>query len=122
MLLLLHYDADQAKPIGTKAAHEKLRSGRLHAPHPLSVLHPAGLDCWACGWIVGQSAKNQGRPSPETCLPPSGDGWLFVHLQGTPAEIGFQHGYLLAPEIEDALKVTIFEQTRDDQKGSAIFP
>ncbi len=37
---------------------------------------------------------------------PEKSGWTFVHLEGTPAEIGFQHGYLLAPEIRDALKVT----------------
>src|SRR5579875_1388256 len=29
-------------------------------------------------------------------------GWIFVHLEGAPSEIGFEHGYLLAPEIEDA--------------------
>ena len=44
-----------------------------------------------------------------------------MHLQGTPSEIGFQHGYLLAPEIEDALKVTIFEQTRDNKKDWQFF-
>jgi len=33
---------------------------------------------------------------------PKNDGWTFVHLEGSPAAIGFQHGYLLAPEIEDA--------------------
>src|SRR5689334_799870 len=27
------------------------------------------------------------------------NGWVQVHLEGTPAEIGFQHGYLLSPEI-----------------------
>jgi hypothetical protein len=36
---------------------------------------------------------------------PENNGWTFVHLQGTPHEIGFQNGYLLAPEIEDALAV-----------------
>ena len=41
------------------------------------------------------------------------NGWTFVHLQGTPHEIGFQNGYLLAPEIEDTLKVTILEQTHE---------
>lgn len=29
-------------------------------------------------------------------------GWVYVHLEGDPFNIGFQHGYLLAPEIEDA--------------------
>ncbi len=28
---------------------------------------------------------------------PAQNGWVFVHLEGSPAEIGFQHGYLLAP-------------------------
>ena len=30
--------------------------------------------------------------------------WVYVHLEGSPADIGYQHGYLLAPEIEDGLK------------------
>jgi len=29
------------------------------------------------------------------------NGWIQVHLEGSPAEIGFQHGYLLAAEIQD---------------------
>jgi hypothetical protein len=29
-------------------------------------------------------------------------GWVYVHLEGDPSAIGFQHGYLLAKEIEDA--------------------
>lgn len=33
---------------------------------------------------------------------PAKDGWTFLHLEGTPREIGFQHGYLLTAEIEDA--------------------
>jgi poly(3-hydroxybutyrate) depolymerase len=34
------------------------------------------------------------------------NGWIYVHLQGPPAQLGFQHGYLLAPEITDLLRVT----------------
>jgi len=30
------------------------------------------------------------------------EGWTYVHLEGSPSDIGFQHGYLLAPEIDDA--------------------
>lgn len=30
-------------------------------------------------------------------------GWINVHLEGSPRTIGFQHGYLLATEIDDLL-------------------
>jgi hypothetical protein len=29
-------------------------------------------------------------------------GWVYVHLEGEPFTIGYQHGYMLANEIEDA--------------------
>lgn len=32
------------------------------------------------------------------------DGWTYVHIEGSPSEIGFQHGYLLAAEIQDAFQ------------------
>jgi hypothetical protein len=32
------------------------------------------------------------------------NGWIRVHLEGTPHEIGVQHGWLLASEIDDLLK------------------
>jgi hypothetical protein len=52
---------------------------------------------------------------------PENNGWTFVHLQGTPHQIGFQNGYLLAPEIEDTLKVTILEQMHDSKKDWQFF-
>ena len=33
------------------------------------------------------------------------DGWVFAHLEGPPERLGYQHGYLLAPEIADLLRV-----------------
>jgi Phospholipase B len=33
---------------------------------------------------------------------PTEGGWIFVHLEGSPMAIGFQHGYLLPKEIEDS--------------------
>jgi len=31
------------------------------------------------------------------------DGWIFIHLEGDPATVGYQHGSLLAEEIDDSL-------------------
>jgi hypothetical protein len=36
-------------------------------------------------------------------------GWTYVHLQGKPEQVGFQHGYLLAREIEDNVNVYVVE-------------
>jgi len=48
-------------------------------------------------------------------------GWTFVRLEGTPAEMGFQHGYLLAPEIAESFKVTQLELTHDNNKSWGFF-
>ena len=33
-------------------------------------------------------------------------GWIYLHIEGEARPRGFQHGYLLAKEIEDGVKVT----------------
>lgn len=33
------------------------------------------------------------------------NGWIYVHLEGPPDRLGYQHGYLLAPETADLLRV-----------------
>ncbi|HUI54221.1 MAG TPA: C45 family peptidase [Bryobacteraceae bacterium] len=48
-------------------------------------------------------------------------GWIQVHLAGTPSEIGFQHGYLLAPEIKDNFQTISTELTHDEKKDWAFF-
>ena len=52
---------------------------------------------------------------------PAQNGWIFVHLEGTPSEVGYQHGYLLAPEIQDTLKALSLEMTHDEHKNWAFF-
>jgi hypothetical protein len=34
------------------------------------------------------------------------NGWIYLHIEGTPEERGFQHGYLLSKEIKEALRQT----------------
>lgn len=42
--------------------------------------------------------------------------WVYVHLEGSPADIGYQHGYLLAPEIEDGLNAVRLVDTHLTQR------
>jgi hypothetical protein len=48
-------------------------------------------------------------------------GWIQVHLEGTPSQIGFQHGYLLATEIQDNLKAISTEMMHDEKKDWEFF-
>ena len=49
------------------------------------------------------------------------NGWIYVHLQGTPEQVGFQHGYLLAPEIADAMQAYKLRGTHDTERDWAFF-
>jgi Phospholipase B len=48
-------------------------------------------------------------------------GWAFVHLEGTPAQIGYQHGRLLSAEIEDMVKVIKLESTHSTKRNWEFF-
>jgi hypothetical protein len=74
-----------------------------------------------CGIILFAAAAATVKPKSDDRLKgsfrrPAVNGWTVVHLEGTPAEIGFQHGYLLAPEIQDLKKVYQLELTHDTGK------
>jgi hypothetical protein len=78
------------------------------------------------GLVLTSALSFPSSPPSETELKgafrrPVNNGWTFVHLQGTPREIGFQNGYLLAPEIEDALAVITLETTHDNHRDWQFF-
>ena len=56
--------------------------------------------------IPNASAQNAaGTAALARSLRVERNGWIYLHLEGSPDEIGYQHGWLLAREIEDALRV-----------------
>jgi hypothetical protein len=58
--------------------------------------------------VVAQSSF--GRTDPRLAKASRYDkaGWVYVHLEGSPETIGYQHGYLLSGEINDAIKAMSF--------------
>ena len=48
-------------------------------------------------------------------------GWIQVHLEGTPGEVGFQHGYLLWAEIQDNFRTISTEMAHDEKKDWEFF-
>jgi hypothetical protein len=48
-------------------------------------------------------------------------GWVYVHLEGAPERVGFQHGYLLAPEIADAFAEVKLSYKHSTQRDWGFF-
>jgi hypothetical protein len=48
-------------------------------------------------------------------------GWTYVHLEGSPSDVGYQHGYLLAPEIQDAFEAIRLFDTHQSQRDWEFF-
>jgi hypothetical protein len=49
------------------------------------------------------------------------EGWIHVRLEGTPRDVGFQHGWLLAAEIEDTLTALGLEAKYSAKRDWAFF-
>src|ERR1700686_1399016 len=74
-----------------------------------------------CGAIVFAAVAASMTPKADERLEgalrrPAVNGWTFVPLEGAPAQIGYQHGYLLAAEIQDLYKVYALLLVHDNGK------
>jgi len=49
------------------------------------------------------------------------NGWVVAHLSGPPYRVGFQHGWHLAPEIDDVLKTLSFYMKKATGRDWAFF-
>ncbi|MCS7315938.1 MAG: C45 family peptidase [Bryobacterales bacterium] len=67
------------------------------------------------------SCSRKSDPRLEGSLRQERNGWIFVHLEGSPSRIGFQHGYLLAEEIADAQKVIALVLEHDTKRPWSFF-
>jgi hypothetical protein len=48
-------------------------------------------------------------------------GWIFIHLEGSPRQIGFQHGWHLAGEIDDLLQTMAFYLGRETRRDWTFY-
>jgi Phospholipase B len=48
-------------------------------------------------------------------------GWVYVHLEGDASAIGFQHGYMLAAEIEDAFPAVAADMMHSTKRDWPFF-
>ena len=68
----------------------------------------------------GTSTKSSGPVNKDRLAKASRqdkNGWIFLHLEGSPADIGYQHGYLAADEIDTTIQTvayTLAHETHHD--------
>ena len=44
------------------------------------------------------------------------NGWIYVHLEGSPSDIGYQHGYLLANDIDTSIQAVSYLLQHDTKR------
>jgi hypothetical protein len=49
------------------------------------------------------------------------EGWIFLHLEGTPFQIGYQHGFFLGIYIDEAIKALSFYLEKETGKKWKFF-
>ncbi|MFB3903495.1 MAG: C45 family autoproteolytic acyltransferase/hydrolase [Acidobacteriota bacterium] len=84
------------------------------------MLKRVSFVCWAALSLLIAAPASDPRLSG-ALRKPAENGWIFVHLEGDPYRIGFQNGYLLAPEIAEFQKVVAFEMSHDTKKPWSFF-
>ena len=72
------------------------------------------------------SEKPLRKPSGNSALMKSAyrferDHWIYLHLEGSPRQLGYQHGWLLAPEIADALAAVKLDETHATKRDWQFF-
>jgi Phospholipase B len=68
-----------------------------------------------------QNAASSSDPRLQQAYRFQQGGWTYVHLEGSASDIGFQHGYLLAPEIADAFEAIKMFDTHATQRDWEFF-
>src|SRR5579859_1797887 len=70
----------------------------------------AWLSSWviavACAYAPAEPLTSQQNQCVAKAKRFERNGWIYLHIEGEAKERGFQHGYLLAPEIVAGLKTT----------------
>ncbi len=84
-----------------------MRTRRLLSKAPLGAIIASA----ATLFLIFAAACSKNAPAPSRAPAElakasrvDANGWINLHLEGTPREIGFQHGWLVANEIDDLLK------------------
>lgn len=87
----------------------------------LAVLALVLVGLWM---VIGAGASPQ-KPTANEALKKAyrleKGGWVYVHLEGSPHDVGYQHGYLLSQEIDKAFRAVQFHDTHRTKRDWSFF-
>src|SRR5438552_17916579 len=75
----------------------------------MRLLMPTLIASLGLAWPLESAMAGPLSPHQQTCLRKAQrhekQGWIYLHVEGAPGERGFQHGYLLAKDTAECLRV-----------------
>jgi hypothetical protein len=113
--------------------------GRQNSVRRIAAVAVVLLGAAALWWVAPGSGTNAAKSARDAAIAEARDraaandprlagafrfeegGWVYVHLEGDPSALGYQHGYLLAPEIEDAFAAVQADMTHTTKRDWAFF-
>jgi hypothetical protein len=94
----------------------------LSEVHAARVAHAAGLASAATSTFTATTAqRGSDNPVLAKAYRFERGGWIYVHLEGAPHDIGYQHGFLLASEISDGFAAASLEMTHSSNRDWEFF-
>jgi len=101
------------------AAHaSSAPAASAHAASPAFAMLPPSVASAAAAAAAQRGADN---PILAKAYRFERGGWIYVHLEGAPHDIGYQHGFLLATEIADGFAAASLEMTHNSNRDWDFF-
>jgi hypothetical protein len=94
---------------------------------PIAVVVVITAFALGCGGGTQDTQEEVARPSEEEIISYQGgyrydyNGWTYLHIEGDPYERGFQHGYLMAPELAEIMEMLEYTTFQDTGKAWGYF-
>jgi len=72
--------------------------------------------------VLGCSNSKQSKPDRlAKASRENKNGWIYVHLEGSPIDIGYQHGFLLANDIDTSIQSVSYLLQHDTHRDWAFY-
>jgi len=78
--------------------------------------------CFACNETPKETAgDNNKKDVLAKASRENKNGWIYVHLEGSPSDIGYQHGYLLANDIDTSIQAVGYYLAHDTHRDWGFY-